>query len=60
MLRATTLSHLADAYAERMDDVVDTLCRENGKLRPEAGFEAHFIVRALRFAQVWPCIPSAG
>ncbi|MBO2463935.1 aldehyde dehydrogenase family protein [Actinomadura violacea] len=50
MMRAAALSHLADAYAERMDDVVDTLCRENGKLRPEAGFEAHFIVRALRFA----------
>ncbi|NUP03980.1 MAG: aldehyde dehydrogenase family protein [Nonomuraea sp.] len=50
MLRATALSHLADAYAARMDDVVETLCRENGKLRPEAGFEAHFILRALRFA----------
>lgn len=50
MLRATALSHLADAYDARMDEVVDTLCQENGKLRPEAGFEAHFIVRALRFA----------
>jgi betaine-aldehyde dehydrogenase len=50
MLRAAALSHLADAYAARLDEVVDTLCRENGKLRPEAGFEAHFIVRALRFA----------
>jgi len=50
MLRATALSHLADAYADRIDDVVDTLCRENGKLSREAGFEAHFIPRALRFA----------
>lgn len=50
MQRATALSHLADAYAARMAEVVDTLCRENGKLRPEAGFEAHFILRALRFA----------
>ncbi len=50
MLRATALSHLADAYVTRMDDVVDTLCRENGKLRAEAGFEANFIPRALRFA----------
>lgn len=50
MQRATALSHLADAYTERMDDVVATLCRENGKLRGEAAFEAHFIVRALRFA----------
>ncbi|MEU3508256.1 aldehyde dehydrogenase family protein [Streptomyces longwoodensis] len=50
MRRSTALSHLADAYAERMDDVIATLCRENGKLRGEAAFEANFIVRALRFA----------
>lgn len=50
MVRATALSHLADSYTERMDDVVATLCRENGKLREEAAFETHFIVRALRFA----------
>ncbi|MFB6555610.1 aldehyde dehydrogenase family protein [Streptomyces sp. NPDC056405] len=50
MLRATALSHLADAYDERMDEVIGTLCLENGKLRHEAGFEAHFILRALRFA----------
>ncbi|MFG3099188.1 aldehyde dehydrogenase family protein [Streptomyces sp. NPDC048182] len=50
MVRATALSHLADAYDARLGEVVDTLCRENGKLRHEAGFEAHFIVRALRFA----------
>ncbi|HEY0813746.1 MAG TPA: aldehyde dehydrogenase family protein [Pseudonocardia sp.] len=50
MVRATALSHLADAWTVRMDDVVDTLCRENGKLRGEAAFEAHFIIRALRFA----------
>ena len=50
MLRSTALSHLADAYAARMGDIVDTLCLENGKLRYEAGFEANFIVRALRFA----------
>lgn len=50
MVRATALSHLADAYDARADEVVSTLCRENGKLRHEAGFEAHFIPRALRFA----------
>ncbi len=50
MLRAAALSHLADTYTDRIDDVVDTLCRENGKLRREAAFEAHFIPRALRFA----------
>lgn len=50
MVRATALSHLADAYDARGDEVVSTLCQENGKLRHEAGFEAHFIPRALRFA----------
>lgn len=50
MLRATALSHLADAYEHRTGEIVDTLSRENGKLRREAGFEAHFIPRALRFA----------
>lgn len=49
-LRATALSRLAEAYEARLGDVVDTLCAENGKLRGEAGFEAHFIPRALRFA----------
>ena len=50
MQRATALSHLADAYTQRIDDVITTLTRENGKLQGEAAFEAHFIVRALRFA----------
>jgi betaine-aldehyde dehydrogenase len=49
-LRATALSRLAEAYDARMGEVVETLCTENGKLRGEAGFEAHFIPRALRFA----------
>lgn len=48
--RATALSHLADAYAARLSDVIDTLCRENGKVRGEATFEASLIPRALRFA----------
>lgn len=50
MLRTTALSHLADAYAARLDEVIDTLCLENGKVRPEAALEAHIILRALRFA----------
>jgi betaine-aldehyde dehydrogenase len=49
-LRATALGHLADAYEARLGDVIETLCRENGKVHHEAGFEAHFIPRALRFA----------
>ena len=48
--RATALSHLADAFEVHLDDVIDTLCRENGKVRPEATFEAALIPRALRFA----------
>ena len=50
MLRATALSHLADAYTERLDDVIAILCLENGKLGYEAGYEASFILRGLRFA----------
>ena len=50
MHRATVLHRLADAYEARAGDLVDTLCLENGKLRGEAGYEVHFIPRALRFA----------
>jgi betaine-aldehyde dehydrogenase len=50
MLRATALHRLADAYEARAAELVDTLCLENGKLRGEAGYEVHFIPRALRFA----------
>ena len=28
MLRATALSHLADVYAARLGEVIDTLCHE--------------------------------
>ncbi len=50
MRRATALSHLADAYEQRAQDLIDCLATENGKLKVEAGFEATQIVRALRFA----------
>jgi betaine-aldehyde dehydrogenase len=50
MLRATALHRLADAYERRTGDLIDTLCTENGKLQGEAGYEVHFIPRALRFA----------
>ena len=53
MLRAAALSHMADAYAARLPEVIDTLCLENGKVRYEASFEANFIIRALRYARVW-------
>jgi len=48
--RATALSHLADGFEARLDEVIDSLCHENGKVRPEATFEASLIPRALRFA----------
>ncbi len=49
-IRATALSHMADAYAARIPELIETLGTENGKTRMEAGFECHFILRALRFA----------
>ena len=49
MMRATALSHFADAYAARLADVINALCEENGKTRPEATFEASLIIRAFRF-----------
>jgi len=49
-LRAKALAKLADAYEARLQDVIDTLCTENGKVRPEATFEASLIPRAFRFA----------
>ena len=50
MMRSTALSHLADAYAARAEDVIETLCLENGKVRFEAAIEASILVRHLRFA----------
>jgi betaine-aldehyde dehydrogenase len=49
-LRATALCRLADAYEARTGEIIETLAIENGKMKYEAGFEAHFIPRALRFA----------
>jgi betaine-aldehyde dehydrogenase len=49
-MRTTALCRLADAYEARLGEIVETLAAENGKLKYEAGFEAHFIPRALRFA----------
>lgn len=48
--RSAALSHLADAYAERLDEIVDMLSREIGKVPYEARFEAGLILRGLRFA----------
>jgi betaine-aldehyde dehydrogenase len=50
MARATALSHLADVFASRLNELIETLCLENGKLRAEATYEAAYTVRSLRFA----------
>jgi betaine-aldehyde dehydrogenase len=48
--RSTALSHLADAYSARLDEMADMLSREIGKVPYEAKFEAGLIIRGLRFA----------
>ncbi|MBI2726548.1 MAG: aldehyde dehydrogenase family protein [Polaromonas sp.] len=50
MVRAAALSHLADAYAARLGEIIDSVCLENGKMRREATYEASHIVRCLRFS----------
>jgi betaine-aldehyde dehydrogenase len=50
LARSAALSHLADAFAGRLDEIVETLCLENGKVQYEARFEASFIIRGLRFS----------
>jgi betaine-aldehyde dehydrogenase len=49
LARSAALSHLADAYASRLPDLVDILCLENGKVRGEAQMETGIILRSLRF-----------
>ena len=50
MARATALSHLADVFASRLNELIETICLENGKLKAEATYEATYIPRSLRFA----------
>ena len=50
MRRAFALSRLAGEYARRFEEIVQTLCAENGKLYPEAAFEVSAAPRALQFA----------
>lgn len=49
-LRAKALARLADAFESRLPEVIETLCRENGKVKYEATFEASLIPRSFRFA----------
>lgn len=50
MARATALNHLADAFEARVDDVIQLLTLENGKLDSEAGRETNHVSRGLRFS----------
>ncbi|GAA3614969.1 aldehyde dehydrogenase family protein [Kineosporia mesophila] len=50
MLRSQVLSHLADRFEDRREELVTSLCRENGKLQAEALRETSYIGRALRMA----------
>jgi Aldehyde dehydrogenase family len=49
MARATALSHLADVFASRLSELIDTLLGER-KLTAETTYEATHIPRSLRFA----------
>lgn len=50
MARATALNHLADAFEARVDDIVELLTIENGKLDSEARRETDHVSRGLRFS----------
>ncbi len=54
LARSAALSHLADAYASRMQDLVDILCLENGKVRGEAQMETGIIFAFARWHRHWP------
>lgn len=48
-LRAKVLFEMADRLAERRDELVALLSRENGKTLPEAGFEVDAAIPKLRY-----------
>lgn len=48
-LRAQVLLELADAFERNTDELVETLARENGKIRPEAKFEVTMVPSKLRY-----------
>jgi acyl-CoA reductase-like NAD-dependent aldehyde dehydrogenase len=48
-LRATALTELADRMAERRDELVSLLSRENGKIIGDAGFEVDASIAKLRY-----------
>lgn len=48
-LRARALSEMADRFESKIEDLVDVLCLENGKVRAEAHFEVEMVPKKLRF-----------
>lgn len=48
-LRAKALNEMADRFEARLDDLVDILCLENGKIAAEARFEVGMVPSKLRF-----------
>jgi betaine-aldehyde dehydrogenase len=48
-LRAKVLNDMADRFEARMDDLVEILSLENGKIKPEAHFEVSMVPSKLRF-----------
>lgn len=48
-LRARALFEMADRMAERRDELVTLLARENGKILAEAGFEVDLTIPKLRY-----------
>ena len=49
-LRARVLHEIADLLEAHRDEVIDLLCKENGKIRPEANYEYDMCAPKLRYA----------
>jgi betaine-aldehyde dehydrogenase len=48
-LRARVLNAMADRFAARIDDLVDILTLENGKVKPHGRLEVESVPQRLRF-----------
>src|SRR5262245_31431179 len=49
-LRARVLLEMADVFAARTPELIQAICRENGKVAYEAGFEVSLAAPGLRYA----------
>lgn len=50
ILRARVLEELAASFERHRDTLIELLATENGKIKPEAGFEVDMVPSKLRFA----------